>query len=257
MKKITLLVLLALWGFMGVNAYSADKTIKVATGEWAPFMSQKLKHYGFITHIVTDAFAAEGVKVEYTFCPWARAMDYTKKGVTVASSAWYWNEERAKYFHFSDPVFVEQQVFFHLKERPFGWQKMDDLKGIRIGAMIGYFYGKNFKQAEDSGILKVDRIASDELNFKKLLAHRVNIVVVSLFVGQSLLRTKFSEAQLSKITYHPKPVLEGPLCLIFTKNAKGLEWLPIFNRGLGKLKASGKLDEFFNRALKGDYHPKK
>lgn len=239
---------------MGIMVYGVEPEINVSTGEWAPFMSKKLKNYGFVTHIVTEAFSMVGVKVNYNFCPWPRAMSFTKMGRTISSSAWYWNEERAKDFYFSDPLFIERQVFFHLKEMPFNWKNITDLKGKRIGAMIGYFYGEKFKNAEDTKLFTVERISSDELNFKKLLAGRVNIIVTSLFVGTHILRKKFSKNVVSRITYHPKSVNDGPLHLIFSKNAKGLEWRAIFNQGLAKLKSSGKLDQIYNSALKGEYN---
>jgi len=254
MKIFVLTVVFITSLLMGIMVYGAELEISVATGDWAPFMSKKLKNYGFVTHIVTEAFSMEGVKVNYHFCPWPRAMSFTKLGRTIASSAWYMTEERAKDFYFSDPLFLEQQVFFHLKETPFDWKNMTDLKGKRIGAMIGYFYGEEFKKAEDSKQMTVDRISSDELNFKKLLAGRVNLIVTSLFVGKNILRNKFSTNLASKITYHPQSVNDGPLHLIFCKNAKGLKWKAIFNRGLAKLKSIGKLDQIYNNALKGDYY---
>jgi len=254
MKKLTLFSLVIICLSMVSNVYGAEPVIKISTGEWAPFISIKLKNYGFVTHIVSEAFAIEGVKVDYKFCPWPRAMNFTKMGVTHASSAWYWNEERSKDFIFSEPLFIEQQVFFHLKSEPFDWKQISDLKGKRIGGMIGYFYGEEFKKAEDSKLIQIERISSDELNFKKLLAGRIHIVVTSLFVGTDLLRNKFSKEQMSKITYHPKSANDGPLHLIFGKNAKGQEWRAIFNRGLGKLKSNGQLDQIYNRALKGTYN---
>ena len=51
----------------------AEETIRITNGEWPPYMSKKLKHYGLASRITTEAFASQGVKVEYGFFPWARS----------------------------------------------------------------------------------------------------------------------------------------------------------------------------------------
>jgi len=253
MKSLFIFGLLISGFFMVSMSYSSESVIKVATGEWSPFMSETLNHYGFINHIVTKSFEMEKIKTNYKFYPWIRAMLFIEKNIDDASSAWYWNEERAKKFYFSDTVFVEQQVFFYLKNKPFTWKVMEDLKGKEIGVTIGYYYGESFKKGEELKFLQVCRVPSDEQNFKKLLRGRIDVLLASLFVGKELLRTKFSAKEMSKVTYHPQPVNDGPLHLIFNKNAKGYEWMVLFNRGLGKLKASGQYDMIINNAFNGEY----
>ena len=39
---------------------TADK-LHLATGEWPPYVSKGLQHDGVTAHIVTEAFAAEGI----------------------------------------------------------------------------------------------------------------------------------------------------------------------------------------------------
>ncbi len=231
--------------------YGSESVVKVATGEWVPFMSQNLIHYGLISQIVTEAFAQEGVNAKYTFYPWSRAMVHVEKGLEDASSAWYWSEERAKTFLFSDPVFVEQQVLFHRKDNPVKWSDMEDLRGKRIGATIGYFYGEAFQQAENAQLFHVERVSTDEQNFKKLVFGRVDVVVASRFVGQALIKSLFPPEETATITYHPRPVNEGPLHLIVKINAKGQEWMDVFNRGLANLKASGQYDQILRHAIEG------
>ncbi|MCP4162741.1 MAG: hypothetical protein GY760_21990 [Deltaproteobacteria bacterium] len=36
---------------------SAEETIRIAVGEWPPYYSESLKHYGPALHVVTEAFA--------------------------------------------------------------------------------------------------------------------------------------------------------------------------------------------------------
>jgi len=54
----------------GIGAQAQEITL--ANGEWAPYMSKNLKQAGYMSHIVTEAFAEEGITVKYVFLPWKR-----------------------------------------------------------------------------------------------------------------------------------------------------------------------------------------
>ena len=225
-------------------AWSSGKVIRISNGDWPPFMSPSNPHNGFVSRIVTEAFRIENVTVRYEFFPWARAYLVAQRGEFDASIGWYWNEERARDFLFSDPVFIESQVLFHLKEKPFNWTSLNDLKGKSIGATLGYTYGDGFKQIEESKFTDVQRVPSDEQNLRKLLAGRVDAVVMSKTVGERLLRS-FNMADASRIAFNPRPVNSGPLHVIFPKNMpQGQEWMTRFNRGLAQLKARGAVERY-------------
>ncbi|MBH9552855.1 substrate-binding periplasmic protein [Inhella gelatinilytica] len=231
------------------GAWASPVTVKVATGEWPPFMSEALPEQGFVLQIVREAFAQEGIQVEFAFFPWARAMLQVEAGTSVASAAWYVTAERAQKFHFSAPLFVEQQVLFHRRSEPLAWKTLDDLKGKRIGATTGYVYGEAFQEAEKTGRLTVDRAPSDDKNLRKLLLGRVDAVAMSLAVGLDLLRRVIPAQEAATLTYFPRPLNAGPLHLVFAKSAKGLEWQQLFDRGLAKLQKSGRLNAIIAATL--------
>ena len=68
MIRSCLLIVLLLTSYLAV----AEK-ITLANGEWAPYLSENLKHYGYISRIVKEAFEEEGYEVEYVFLPWKRS----------------------------------------------------------------------------------------------------------------------------------------------------------------------------------------
>ena len=45
------------------------QTVKIATGDWPPFISDKLKDRGFMAQTIEAAFQKEGLKVEWSFVP--------------------------------------------------------------------------------------------------------------------------------------------------------------------------------------------
>lgn len=104
---------------------------------------------------------------------------------------------------------------------------------------MGYTYGEEFQKLESQRLLLVERTGSDEQNLRKLLADRLDAVVISKAVGERLVR-KLGDAGSARIAINDQPINSGPLHLIFPKaKPQSAHWLSLFNRGLAKLKASG------------------
>ena len=49
------------------------------------------------------------------------------------------------------------------KEKAIDWQTIDDLKGLKVGATTGYFYGEAFAHAEKAGEITVIRASSEPM----------------------------------------------------------------------------------------------
>ena len=89
-------------GFLSLifsSSLSANETIRIANGEWPPYLSKELKHYGVASRIVAEAFALEGVKVKYGFFPWGRAYAVVQRGEWDGSVIWTIKEFSDGRFH--------------------------------------------------------------------------------------------------------------------------------------------------------------
>lgn len=235
---------------------AGGETIEITTGEFAPWTSESLKHGGFSNHVITEAFKLEGYAVNFTFYPWKRVYEAARVGDRFQASAWWYSsEERARDFHYSDPLLIDSMVFFHLKSNPVpDWKTLDDFKDRRIGATAGYTYTPEFWDAAKSGRLDIQEASSDELNFKKLLKGRIDMFATSDLVGQKLLKEKFETEEAAKVTFQPRPLLSSPGHLLFSrKSAASEELVVIFNRGLAKLHESGIYDQFWTDLIAGNY----
>lgn len=231
-----------------------EKVIRITNGEWPPYLSEHLKHYGVVSRIVKEAFALEGVKVEYGFFPWKRSLTFAETGEWDGSAVWLKSPDREKMFYFSDPVVQSSYVFFHLKNFQFDWKTVDDLKNILIGGTLGYDYGEEFMKAEKEHRIMVDRASSDETNFNKLLHNRFKIFPMDIEVGYTMLHKQFKPEVVSLFTNHPMPLRQDPLYLILSKKVKKNEqMIELFNRGLRKLQKAGKVEEYLNESRQGRY----
>ncbi|MCP5211889.1 MAG: hypothetical protein H6998_13260 [Hahellaceae bacterium] len=69
-KSTTLLVLTTL--LMTLSTLVRAETIIITNGHWPPYQSEELKYYGFVSLMVEEAFALEGIDVDFRFRPWKR-----------------------------------------------------------------------------------------------------------------------------------------------------------------------------------------
>ena len=250
-KRIVLITLSLLTTMVLVSTSFSEQIIRIASGEWPPYQSEKLEHYGFASRIVTEAFALEDIAVVYDFMPWKRSMEMSKRGKWDATFLWKVTDERKPYFNASMPIIEDQDVFFHLKSTEFDWNQIEDLKDIKIGATLGYEYGDAFQKAEKKGIIQVERAADDETSFKKLLGKRMPVFVCSITVGYTLLNKMYNKETVALFTNHPKPIKETTYHLLFSKAVpENEDRLIKFNAGLKKLKENGKIDQYVEESRK-------
>lgn len=234
--------------FMYGHAW-ADQTVRITNGEWPPYLGRDLKYNGLASRIIAESFKLEGVTVIYGFFPWARALMLARQGTWDGTAVWLHNAERERDFYLSDPVIESRWVFFHLKSTVFDWRSIDDLKGLRIGATVAYDYGEAFQSAEAEKRIYVERVASEKLNFRKLIARRIDIFPADVKVGYSMAMATLKPEEVSMLTYHPLPVHAAQLHLLLSKKIKGnRELVSIFNRGLGAIRSNGSIDKYVSEA---------
>lgn len=228
---------------------SAGDIIRIATGEWPPYISQELKHQGMITRIIKNAFELENITAEFTFFPWKRSKVLTQRGDWDACSVWARVKLMEKDFYFSDVVADGRLVFFHPKNINFTWDSLKDLQHYRVGAVLGSVHNKEFQQAEKKGLIKTYYKPS-ELDVMKLLIHgNVEVFGINKRVGYFLLNKYFSEDEVKLITHNPKPMRTSQYVLIFSKKVeKNKKYLQLFNQGLQKLKESGQYEQYLQEA---------
>nr|WP_315396078.1 hypothetical protein [uncultured Duganella sp.] len=221
-------------------AAEPEESVTLSGGEWPPFISEGLPGNGPVARVVTEAFALEGVKVNYLFRPWNRAYAEAVNGVTHGTLVWSLSgkeTDRTRRFHASAVLFYGQSVFFHRKNFPFTWRGERTLAGLRMGGTAGYEYF-----FDRSALLNIDKSASsDAQNFHKLLGGRFDVFPLNLDVGLSLMRTELSPEQASTLTWDPRPYNIAHYHILFNrKNPANQRYVALFDRGLKKLRDSGK-----------------
>ena len=223
----------------------AAEQVRLTNGEWPPYLGETLPHHGVASRIVAEAFALQGVEVQWEFHPWARSLKMAEQGLRDGSAVWLANPEREQRFHISEPMVESGYYLFHRKIHAFDWSDVEDLRGLRIAGTRGYDYGEAFERAEAAGELKVVRLTGDEQGLRQLLAGRIDLFPVDKVVGFDLLYQKFSAAERQRLSFHRKPLRSDSLHLLLSREVPGnAELMQRFNRGLNQLRDSGKVSQY-------------
>ncbi|TBW57962.1 transporter substrate-binding domain-containing protein [Marinobacter halodurans] len=215
------------------------ETVRLTNGDWPPYLSEK-PPYGFVSDIIRRAFAVEGIDVEWGFFPWSRSYILARDGHWDGTAAWSCSPERAASFYYSAPITPIRYVFFHRVDRDFDWHHADDLRGLRVGLTQDYFYGEVIEQARAQGWIDADTTTSDPVNFRKLLAGRIDLFPIDARAGLRILQQNFTPEEARQITYHPRVLHAAYLHLLLTRALPANRGrMAAFNDGLQHLRAEG------------------
>ncbi|WP_147822335.1 substrate-binding periplasmic protein [Salidesulfovibrio onnuriiensis] len=233
----------------------AVETVRLTCGEWPPLISKKFKYQGALPRIISEAFAQEGIEVEFGFFPWKRALEMAREGVWDGSIAWYRTEDRDRDFYPSDPINYNRVAFFHLKGNGFDWENVEDLTKYTIGVTLGYSYGPRFDAMVADGQIRVEPVVAEKFNIKKALQGRVDAALLNVELGYYLLRTEYAPGVADTLTTHPKFLLASQAQhVLFSKRiSNGPRLAEALNRGLKILRESGKYDQYLDESRRGEY----
>jgi len=232
--------------FFSINLL-ANETINLLIGEWSPYTSQNNAKGKIAEVIVKESFSLVDIDVVYEYYPWKRSYRNAKEGIGFGTFPWYKSEQREKDFIVTSEYLLETKtVFFHLKSLKFHWENYDDLKKYELGGTIGY---TDVAFLKDLGI-GVQLVPREELNFKKLLKHRIDLTTSSVIVGKTFINKLFEEKTRKLFTYHPKPLFGNKMYMLISKKVPNAQKLANkFDKGLRQLKESGRYEEIITGFL--------
>lgn len=216
----------------------AETTLVIATGELPPYVGEN-QNESFLTEVLQAVGREMDVRFEFRFMPWKRCELAVEKLEAWGAIPYVRTPEREVKFHFSEKLFDIQSKFFYYS--PKGMQKqipyaeLSDLKGYVIGAVRGYFYEKWFI---DAG-LHVEFAATEEQNFQKLQAGRVDLIPADQLVGLHIIRNRFPREAGNFFTISRPLLMSGDYLLTSKQYPDTQNLLARFNSALDKVKKNG------------------
>ncbi|SHO43077.1 substrate-binding periplasmic protein [Desulfopila aestuarii] len=229
---------------VGINSQAAD-SVKLNTLDWEPYIGEKMDGNGFVATLVREAFTASGYTVEFAFQPWVRAKATAKDGKADGCLPEYYLKEDQADFLISEPFPGGPLGFMKRKSDNIAFSKLEDLKALKIGVVRGYVNTEDFDKAD---YLQKEEANDDITNLRKLLAGRLDLVVIDKFVGLYLIQQEMPD-KAGEIEFVSPALEEKTLhVLISKKTANADAKMQAFNDGLKKIKDSGRLDELMKNS---------
>lgn len=243
LRWFTLVSFLSLLLVSGTMAAEKPEKIRLTNGEWAPYQSENLPEYGAASALVTAAFNAAGIEVEYGFFPWNRAMIEVERGAWDGTFMWVLTPERERIYLPSDPLFTLEEVVFYNKENPIDATTPEDLKGKVMGALDSSAFGRQFAPLVDDGSIYVARVRNNQQLFEMLARQRVDFVPELKTSGYDAVLEHLTEEQRRRIGHLETLTYPWSYHLLISRRIDdGPYFVDAFNRGMAIIRENGEFD---------------
>ncbi len=204
------------------------------------------KPAGYVAALFERISRDTGDTYRFTLLPWKRAVSESAAGLGGISN-FSWTPERARSFDYSDPVFVNRSYLLVKKGHAFPFASLNDLRGKRIGALLGSSYGDEFDRAAENKLFIVDYDSNEVLRLKKLLIGRFDAAIVELDTFNLMVNSDPElAANKDEFTFLPKSLIDDKLYLAFPKSMHMLPALKRFNLALNALKKTREYQKIIN-----------
>ncbi len=243
-KKIVFLWVVFVLMPLSASAFT-DGVLKVVVDAYNPpnMYLRDGRAAGLYPLLLKTIFERMHEEVEIDAVPWKRAMHMGAQG-RVGVGGIYKTNERLMLYDFSDPVYNELLLVFARKGASFAFNGVDDLRGKKVGIILGWSYGAEFDNAKADGLFEVEPVNRDYLNFKKLSEGRLDCVVASRESGLF----EIASNQYLNIVVLENSLLINPTYVAFAKHMNKKPLLLRFNEALKKMREEGEY-----RKLVGDF----
>lgn len=245
MRSIILMVLGVLVLFCRAGM-AAETVVIGGEDDWPPYSAMKADKSGpegLSVDLVREAFATQGVEVQFQALPFARCLQYAETGkVTGCFNVTRIDSNAETYCWHPTPLFEESLLIFGPTTTPRRDFSVKDLEGKVVGSTIGYTYPDSFSKNEK---IKHFRAVSDDHLIKMLAAGRVEFILLNGMPGYR--RINADPALKAKIK-SVGMVSNDKFWLAFSKHNEGPKYCELFEQGMQKLIESGKYE-----AMKADF----
>ena len=247
MIKLTLKNALCLFILLFLPLKLMSQPLQLVTLQYPPYEYQENGEIkGVVIDLVTEIFNRMNKPIEISVLPWARALDYIEKGSADAIFTAYKTPERETFADYSTEVLMPQVVsLFTNKDANISFDgHLKQLKDVNFGVVNKVSYGKKVDLAIQRKVLsKVQKANSGELNMKKLLAGRIDVLVSNKYGAWDILK-KLNKQEL--VTELSPEVQNVPSYMAFSKKRNLTHIRDKFDFILKEMK----LDGSYNKIIK-------
>ncbi len=245
-KNTIFLSALVIWAtFVGAADVRAAEYYFV-TLEYPPleFSNKAGAASGAAVEIVTRIMNRLNHSVSIEVLPWTRAVKMVQFGRADAIFTIFKNPERQLFLNYSTEILIPQPVAFYAKkESAISYEGNPlNLKHLKVGVVSTISYGRKFDSTR--GLMTVERTATLEQNFAKLMLGRIDLVISNVYSAEIVI----NRMRIADAVKQLEPYVESvPSYIAFAKVKDTGSLLADFDRELAKLKKSGDYDRIIKK----------
>ncbi|MBI2381254.1 MAG: transporter substrate-binding domain-containing protein [Gammaproteobacteria bacterium] len=231
--------LLGLWA--GLTSLAPAVELRALTESLPPFNYQEEGRItGYATELLREMLAEAGHSARFELMPWPRAYQQALSLPDVVLYSTVRNAEREKLFQWIGPIAERRMYVYKLRERQdIQVKTLADIVPYRIGLVRGMASSQLLLNAMENQKLRADFTHLQELNFRKLIAGRLDLVVAMDYGMSSMAKAQ----RIDPAAIEPVLLLDQlhPLYFALSRDTD-----PAVVRKLSaafeRLKASGRMD---------------
>lgn len=245
-------LMLCLWA-LAVPGW-AVQTVRLAAAEHRPYLGEGLLEGGYAQAVVAEAFARAGYRLQVDYYPVARARREAVLGRVDGWISFQATGDADDEALTNSSAFPGGQIGLltrrDFEAEPLGGldtrtaQVLRRLAAYRFGVVRGARIQRDFDQAD---FLNKQYAASDLQNVDKLVAGRVDFVVIDKYVAASLMVDK-RPYLIGQLEFRTPALIERGFHVAFSRrSARQRELRAAFDRALATMRADGTLQAMLER----------
>jgi polar amino acid transport system substrate-binding protein len=224
--------------FVCSSPAQAQETIQVSFNPYPPAVTVDAdgNPQGYDIRLLELLAERLGLRIEYHHYPFSRGLRLMESGEIDMMIGVLRRPEREKYLFFVQPPYQKSvsTAFYVRKGEEGRIRSHADLYGLKIGTGIGVRYYPRF---DADARLDKDAVRAGLMNFKRLIAGRVDAVVMNEEVGDYRVVADGFQAEIGKAEY--VHVESQEVHVVLSKKSRFAPRLEEFNRVMAELLAEG------------------
>ncbi|VAX13236.1 hypothetical protein MNBD_GAMMA24-1173 [hydrothermal vent metagenome] len=229
---------------LSVQAAEVNKTLKLVSGHWPPYVEKDAPGGGAAIDLVSRILKRAGYDTVASIDSWPRSLQGSAIGIyDVLATAWF-TKDRDRELQFSEPYYENVTRFIKRKDSPVRFRSYADLKNLMVGVVTGRDYGEKFDQAQ--GFLRIAKSHVIE-NLLLMQQRRIDLTLGDEWVIRHELTQYFPNA-VNEFEFLPQPVSKRGLHIAVSRTRPDhKEIIHAFNKALAAMRADGSMQKLLDR----------
>lgn len=159
-------------------AQGSENELEVVTEDWPPFIIKGEEVSGVVTKNIREILAKTDIKYSINIYPWARSFHLAKSNPNILIYSILRTKQREAKFNWICPIYKSTSIHaYKLTSNEININSLESIRTGVVGVMRGdHGYSFLVQEGFKEGV-NLDLSSNEEINLKKLITGRVDVVI--------------------------------------------------------------------------------